>query len=262
MSLFNSGTSRQANPTHSDNLRLQPPSTLKLATFVAAADEKSVENDHVYYQLNEDKTKAFNRKKTSLPTSARQELYDLTPWHVGLDEDDLHVSLNELNIPQQAPKFTVTLVNDPMDHLREINKTHKSFYIFPTSNKRDPAPRHLSSRKWSQALKQFFADSKTEDDQKAYTGWITMESWERHTKAKNHLLFAAGPLIDLKWAVDKVVCHHRTKALFLTRAFSLKQGYTPERPLVSIHINTAHQPSDPIDFCDLDTRGLSLDEAL
>ena len=37
MSLFNFGTSRQANPTHSDNLRLQPPSTSKLATFVAAA---------------------------------------------------------------------------------------------------------------------------------------------------------------------------------------------------------------------------------
>ena len=115
MSLFNFGTSRQANPTHSDNLRLQPPSTSKLATFVAAADEKSVKNDHVYYEINEGKTKAFNRKKTSLPTSARQELYNLAPWHVGLDEDDLHVSLNELTIPPQAPKFTVTLAHDPIN---------------------------------------------------------------------------------------------------------------------------------------------------
>ena len=89
-----------------------------------------------------------------------------------------------------------------------------------------------------------------------------MESWERHTKAKNHLLFAAGPLKDLRWAVDKVVCHHGTKPLVLTRAFSLKQGYTPERPLVSIHINTARQPSDPIDYRDWDSRGLSLDAAL
>ena len=194
--------------------------------------------------------------------SARQELYNLAPWHVGLDEDDLHVSLNEMNIPPQAPKFTVTLAHDPMKHLRGIIKTHKCFYIFPTNDKRDPPPLHLPSRKWSQALKQVFADLKREDDQKAYTGWITMEPWERHTKAKNHLLFAAGPLIDLRWAVDKVVCEHGTKPLVPTRAFSLKQGYTPERPLVSIHINTARQPSDPIDHCDLDSRGLSFDAAL
>ena len=262
MSLFNFGTSCQANPTHSDNLRLQPLSTSKLATFVAAADDKSVKNDYVYYELNEGKTKAFNRKKTSLPTSARQELYNLAPSHVGLDEDDLHVSLKELNIQPQAPKFTVTSAHDPMKHLREIIKSHKSFYIFATNDKRDPPPLHLPSRKRSQALKQVFADLKKKDDQKAYTGWITMESWERHTKAKDHLLFAAGPLIDLKWAVDKVVCHHGTKLLVPTRAFSLKQGYTPEGPLVSIHIITARQPSNQIDYRDLDSRGLTLDAAL
>ena len=149
-----------------------------------------------------------------------------------------------------------------MKHLREKIKTHESVYIFPTNDKRDPPPFHLPSRKWSVALKQVFADLKKEDDQKAYTGWITMESWERHTKAKNHFLFAAGPLIDLKWAVDKVICHHGTKPLVPTRAFSLKQGYTPERPLVSIHINTARQPSDPRDYRDLDSRGQNLDAAL
>ena len=126
MSLVNFGTSRQATPTHSDNLRLQQPSTSKLATFVAAADEKSVKNNHVYYELNEAKTKAFNRKKTSLPTSARKELYNLAPSHVRLDEDDLHVSLNELNTPPQAPKFTVTLAHEPIKHLKEIIKTHES----------------------------------------------------------------------------------------------------------------------------------------
>ena len=89
-----------------------------------------------------------------------------------------------------------------------------------------------------------------------------MESWKRQTKANNHLFFAAGPLVDLKWAVHKVVCHHRTKPLVPTRAFSLKQGYTPERPLVSIHINKSRQPSDSIDYCDLDSCGLSLDAAL
>ena len=143
-------------------------------------------------------------------------MYDLAQWQVGLDEDDLHVSLNELNTPPQAPKFTVTLAHEPVKHLKEIIKTHKSFYIFPTNDKRDSPPLHLPSRKWSQTLKQVFADLKKEDDQKAYTGWITMESWGRHTKAKNHLLFAAGPLIDLKWAVDKLVCHHGVKPLVPT----------------------------------------------
>ena len=81
-------------------------------------------------------------------------------------------------------------------------------------------------------------------------------------KQKNNLLFAASPVIDLKWAVDKVVCHRGVKPLVPTRAFSLKQGYTPERPLVSIHINTSRQPSDPIDYRHLDSRGLSLDAAL
>ena len=63
-----------------------------------------------------------------------------------------------------------------------------------------------------------------------YTGWFTMETWERHTRATNHLFFAAGPLIDLKWAVDMVVCHHGTRPLVPTRAFSLKEGDIPERP--------------------------------
>ena len=188
---------------NSGRIRIRANSCEFEPASLAAADEKSIKNDHIYYELNEGKTKAFNRKKTGLPTSARQELYNLAPWHVGLDEDDLHVSLDELTIPPQAPKFTVTLAHDPMKHLREIIKTHKSFYIFPTNDKRDPPSFHLPSRKWSQALKQVFADLKKEDDQKAYTGWITMESWERHTKAKNHLLFAAGPLIDLKWPLTK-----------------------------------------------------------
>ena len=169
---------------------------------------------------------------------------------------------HELDTPPQAPKFTMTLAHKPIKHLKEIIKTHKSFYIFPTNDKRDSPPLHPPSRKWSQTLKQVFADLKKEDDQKAYMGWITMESWERHTKAKNHLLFAAGPLIDLKWAVDKVVCHHGVKPLVPTRGFSLKQGYTPEKLLVSIHINTSRHSSDPIDYRNLESRGLSLDAAL
>ena len=56
------------------SLGLQQRTPSKLATFVAAADEKEVKNDYVYYEMNDQKTKTFNRKKTSLPSTARQEL--------------------------------------------------------------------------------------------------------------------------------------------------------------------------------------------
>ena len=95
-----------------------------------------------------------------------------------------------------------------------------------------------------------------------YTGWFTMETWEHHTCATNHLLFAAGPLIDLKWAVDMVVCHHGTRPPVPTRAFSLKEGNIPERPYVSIHLNTSRDPMDPILYKDLESRGLNLQGAL
>ena len=89
-----------------------------------------------------------------------------------------------------------------------------------------------------------------------------MELWERHTKARNHLLFTAGPLIDLKWAVDKVVVHHGTRRRVTTRAFALIEGFLPQHPYVSIHFNTSKQPTDPIDYRDLDAQGMSIQMAL
>ena len=75
--------------------------------------------------------------------------------------------------------------------------------------------------------------------------------------ARNHLLYAAGPLIDLKRAVDKVVCHHGTWPRVPTKAFSLKDGFLPERPYVSIHLNSARQTTDPIEYFDFDAREMN-----
>ena len=80
--------------------------------------------------------------------------------------------------------------------------------------------------------------------------------------AKNHLLFAAGPLIDLKQLVDKVVVHHGTRPLLPTMTFSLRDGYIPERPYVSIHINTSKKVDDEIYFRDLNYFGQDLQLAL
>ena len=229
---------------------------------MAAADEKEVKNDYVYYEMNDGKTKTFNRKKTSLPSTARQELYKLAPWSVGLDEDYIHVSFEGLTTPDNAKKHSVTVAHDPIHNLKDILKQHRDFYIFPTNDGKASPNLHLSSKKWSQGLKRAFAELKKEDDQKVYTGWFTMETWERHTRATNHLLFAAGPLIDLKWAVDMVGCHHGTRPLVPMRAFSLKEANIPERPYLSIHLNTSRDPTDPILYKDLESRGLNLQGAL
>ena len=62
-----------------------------------------------------------------------------------------------------------------------------------------------------------------------------MESWDRHTTARNHLLCASSPLIEWKWAVDKVVVHHGnspTQRTFVT--FRLPSGLISQERLSSI----------------------------
>ena len=90
-----------------------------------------------------------------------------------------------------------------------------------------------------------------------------MESWEHHTTARNHLLFATGPLIDWKWAVDKVVVHHGTAPMLAApHSFELRKGNVPERLFVSIHINTQKKVDDPIKFYDYRNDGFDLQWAL
>ena len=65
-------------------------------------------------------------------------------------------------------------------------------------------------------------------------GWWTMESWERHTMARNHLLLATGPLIDWKWAVDKVVVHQGTSTMLIAlHTFELRCGNVPNAPMLA-----------------------------
>ena len=244
------------------DLNLQSPSTSQLATWVNNSNEKDIRNDFKYFALNDEKTRAFNRKAISLPTQARQDLYKLAPWKVGLHDDDLHVSLGDLQLQQGTKRYSVTEAHEPIKNIKEILKTYREFYVFPPNDKREPPPNYLSSKVWSKAIKNAIIELKKEDDEKIYSGWITMESWERHTKAKNHLLFAAGPLIDLKPWVDKVVVHHGARPHIPTRAFSLKEGYIPQRPYVSIHINSTKKLEDPIQYEDYNDHGQDLPRAL
>ena len=266
--LFGKNSSNSHAPTPLENqplaidLNLESPTTSRLATWVTNSNQNEIQNDFKYYALNEDKTHAFNRKAISLPTQARQDLYAMAPWKVGLHDDDLHVSLGDLQIPQGTKRYSMTEAHEPIKRIKETLKTHRDFYVFPPNDKRNAPPNYLSSKIWSKAIKNALVELKKEDEEKSYTGWITMESWERHTMAKNHLLFAAGPLIDLKQWVDKVVVHYGTRPLVPTRAFSLRDGYMPQRPYVSIHINTSKKVDDEIDFRDLNYRGQDLQLAL
>ena len=86
---------------------------------MAAADNKVLQNNFVDYEVNKDKTNAINRKEISLPLSARQQLYNLASWNVGLDEDDVHVSLSDISVPEDKPKHTVNLSNKPLKNIKE-----------------------------------------------------------------------------------------------------------------------------------------------
>ena len=236
------------------NLNLVSLTTSRLATWVPNSNQNEIQKDFKYYALNEDKMHAFNRKAISLPTQAHQNLYTMALWKVGLHDDDLHVSLGDLQIPQGTKRYSMTEAHEPIKRIKETLKTHRDLYVFPPKDKRNAPPNYLSSKIWSKAIKNALVELKKKDEEKSYTGCITMESSERHTMAKNHLLFAAGPLIDLKQWVDKVVVP--------TRAFSLRDGYIPQRPYISIHINTSKKVDDEIDFRDLNYRGQDLQLAL
>ena len=90
-----------------------------------------------------------------------------------------------------------------------------------------------------------------------------MESWVRHSTARNQLFFAAGPLFDWKWAVDKVVVHYGIAPMMSSfHSFNLRKGKIPERPNVSIHVDTHHKANDPISFPDYRSDGFDIQWAL
>ena len=103
--LFGKNSNNSHAPAPSENqplaidLNLASPTTSRLATWVTNSNQNEIQNDFKYYALNEDQTHAFNRKAISLPTQARQDLYTMAPWKVGLHDDDLHVSLGDPKEP-------------------------------------------------------------------------------------------------------------------------------------------------------------------
>ena len=217
-----------------------PRSTPSILTkHIKSIPENMAKNYFVYYRHDKDNNKTTNGKKPSLPIEARTRLYELAKWEMGMGEEDLHRSHDCLAIPDGHKALCITRAHDPLKNLKHYHKNHSTWYIFPQNEKRNQPDHVYSSKVYSQSLKTAYNQLNEDNQDYHMSGWWTMESWERHTTARNHLLFAAGPLIDWKWAVDKVVVRHGVAPMMSSfHAFNLRKGNVPERPYVSIHIDT------------------------
>ena len=71
----------------------------------------------------------------------------------------------------------MTESHEPGKRIKKTLKTYSDFYVFPPNDKRDAPPNFLSSKVWSKAIKNALVELKKEDEEKTYTGWITMQSW-------------------------------------------------------------------------------------
>ena len=81
-------------------------------------------------------------------------------------------------------------------------------------------------------------------------GWYVTQSWESQTTARNHMLLAAAPLIDLKPYVDMVVVHHSVRPQLSTFYGNIKPGNVQERPMVSLRVFSTHKANQPVEFHD------------
>ena len=81
-------------------------------------------------------------------------------------------------------------------------------------------------------------------------GWYITQSWGTQTTAKNHMLLAAVPLIDLTPFVDMVVVHRSVTSELSTPNGATKPGNIQERPLVSLHVSSTHRSNQPVVFHD------------
>ena len=143
--LFNFSSSKSSSSdsekqTLATDLNLVSPTTSKLAVWTTKCNQKDIQNDYKYFALNDEKTRAFNRRAISLPTQARRELFDRAPWRVGLHDDDLHISLGDLQLPQGTKRYSMTEAHEPIKNIKEARKTYREFYVFPPNDKKDPPP--------------------------------------------------------------------------------------------------------------------------
>ena len=232
------------------NIRAPQSTPTPLTKHAQVLPNNMKKNDYIFFRHNKKGSKTVNGKKVSLPLESRNQLYRLDKWTIGIDQDDLHRSLDGVVANHTAPALSISRAHDPMKCLKHHLKAHPSWYIIPDH--------FYSSKIYSKALKAAYNHLKENNPDFHMQGWWTMESWERHTAASNHLLFATGPLIDWKWAVDKVVVHHGTAPMLAAlHSFELHKGNVPERPYVSIHINTQKKAAAPSSFTTTATMALT-----
>ena len=93
-------------------------------------------NDYVFYRHDKEGSKTLNGKKVSLPLESRNQLYRLDKWTIGIDEDDLHRSLDGITANDTAPALSISRAHDPMKSLKHHIKANPSWYIFPSNDKK------------------------------------------------------------------------------------------------------------------------------
>ena len=265
VNLFSLLSSSNNTPNYAPIINTRAPMSTPciLTKHIKSIPEHMAKHHFVYYRHDKDNNKTTNGKKLSLPTEAKTRLYELAKWEMGIDEGGLHRSHDGLAIPDGHKALSITRAHDPLKSLKHYLKNHNTWYIFPQNDKRNQPDHIYSSKVYSQSLKIAYNQLKKDNQDFHISGWWTMESWERHTTARNHLLFAAGPLIDWKWAVDKVVVHHGVAPLISSmHAFQLHKRNIPEGFYVGIHIDTTHKAGDAIEFYDYRNDGFDVQWAL
>ena len=79
---------------------------------------------------NENKI-TYKRKRISLP---QKERHDTKKWQLGVDEDDLHVSLNGIKVDND-PQYSITKVHDPLTNLKNYVLHRKMIYLHPPNDR-------------------------------------------------------------------------------------------------------------------------------
>ena len=191
----------------------------------------------------------YDRKRSSLTKDQCQYLFDKKPWTLGVDEDDFHFSHRniEVNCKQMC---SATKVHQRYERLKDLITKYKSFYIHPPNDRKNSPEWYHTSKEYFKKVKQIFKEEKECDPDSVLEGWWICQSWQAHTTARNHMLLAAGPLIDLKPFVDVVVLHYAIRPDLSTNVGDTTSGNVQERPIVSLHVSTNHTVNNPVELFD------------
>ena len=191
----------------------------------------------------------YDRKQSSLPKDQRQYLFDKKLWTLEIDEDDVHFSHRNLELNAKHI-FSATKIHQPYEKLKDLITKYRSFYIHQPIDRKNWPEWYHTSKEYSKKVKQIFDEEKKRDPDSVLEGWWICQSWEAHTTARNHMLLAAGPLIDLKPFLNVLVVNHAIRPHLSTNVGDTKSGNVQQRPLVSLHVSTNHPVKDPVEFFD------------